>query len=121
MLPPSFNRPATAILTVTGLSIVGMLLGKGALIPIINMATICITLIVVLALVVLLKLRRKIPESPGFGVPGGRKTILLCLAGALLMAGFAFFGPLIRAPGHIPLEWMLMAAWAAVSLYFSRR
>ena len=121
MLPPFCNQARTAILTVTLLSIFGMLLGKGALIPIINMATICITLIVVLALVVLLKLRHSLPESPGFAVPGGLPTILVCLAGALLMAGFAFFGPLLQRPGHIPLEWMLMAAWAALSVFFSRR
>jgi len=121
MLPPFCKKASTAILTVTLLSILGMLLGKGALIPIINMATICITLIVVLALIVLLKLRRALPQSPGFAVPGGLPTILVCLAGALLMAGFAFFGPLLRAPGHLPLEWMLMAAWAALSVFFARR
>ena len=121
MLPPFCTKASTAILTVTLLSIFGMLLGKGALIPIINMATICITLIVVLALVVLLKLRRARPESPGFSVPGGLPTILVCLAGALLMAGFAFFGPLLQAPGQVPLEWMLMAAWAALSVFFARR
>ena len=121
MLPRSFTGASTAILAVTLLSIVGMLLGKGALIPIINMATICITLIVVLALVVLLKLRRSLPESPGFAVPGGLPTILLCLAGALLMAGFAFFGPLQQTPGRVPLEWKLMAAWAALSVLCSRR
>jgi APA family basic amino acid/polyamine antiporter len=122
MLPRSFNEARTAILTVTCLSIAGMLLGKGALIPIINMATICITLIVVLALVVLLRLRSRLPESPGFAVPGGLPTILVCLAGALLMAGFAFFGPLQQTPaGQVPLEWKLMAAWAALSVLGSRR
>jgi len=121
MLPPACSKASTAILTVTLLSVLGMLLGKGALIPIINMATICITLIVVLALVVLLKLRRTLPESPGFSVPGGLPTILVCLAGALLMAGVAFFGPLLQRPGQVPLEWMLMAAWAALSVIFARR
>jgi len=112
--------PANAILLLTLVSIGGMLLGKGALIPIINMATICITLILVLALVVLLKLRRRLADSPGYSVPGGVTTIYICLSGALLMAGFAFFGPLLQRPGHVPLEWVLMAAWAALSLIFSR-
>ncbi|MBS0416992.1 MAG: APC family permease [Proteobacteria bacterium] len=127
MVPAVFARlnaragaPAHAIVLITLVSITGMLLGKGALIPIINMATICITLILVLALIVLLKLRRREPLSPGFAVPGGLASILICLSGALLMAGFAFFGPLLQHPGHLPLEWMLMAAWAAVSLIFSK-
>jgi hypothetical protein len=36
------------------------------------------------------------------------------------MAGFAFFGPLLHEPSHLPLEWMLMAVWAALGLAFSR-
>jgi amino acid transporter len=127
MVPAALGRlndraavPANAIVLVTLVSIAGMALGKGALIPIINMATICITLILVLALCVLLRLRHKNPQSPGYAVPGGLPTILVCLAGALLMAGFAFFGPLLQGPAHLPLEWMLMAAWGALSLIFSR-
>jgi APA family basic amino acid/polyamine antiporter len=127
MVPASFGKlneragaPANAILLVTFVSIVGMLLGKGALLPIINMATICITLIVVLALIVLLKLRHTNPISPGFAVPGGVRTVFFCLSGAVLMAGFAFFGPLLQSPGHVPLEWMLMGAWASLTLIFSR-
>jgi APA family basic amino acid/polyamine antiporter len=114
------GAPANAILLVTFVSIGGMLLGKGALIPIINMATICIAMILVLALVVLLKLRRQQPESPGYAVPGGLTTILVCLSGAVLMAAFAFFGPILQNPGHLPLEWMLMLAWAVLGLGFSR-
>ncbi len=127
MLPAAFTRlnqragaPSNAILLVTCISIAGMLLGKGALIPIMNMATICIALIMVLTLVVLLKLRRRQPKSPGYAVPGAMPAIVLCCAGALLMAGFAFFAPLLQNPGHVPLEWMLMAVWAALGLAFSR-
>jgi len=127
MVPAAFGRlneragaPSNAILLVTFVSIGGMLLGKGALIPIINMATICIAMILVLALVVLLKLRRQQPKSPGYAVPGGLTTILVCLSGAVLMAGFAFFGPLLQNPGHLPLEWMLMVAWATLGLVLSR-
>jgi basic amino acid/polyamine antiporter, APA family len=127
MLPAVFAKlnqragaPSNAILLVTLISIAGMLLGKGALIPIMNMATICIALIMVLTLVVLLKLRHQQPQSPGYAVPGGMPAILICTSGAALMAGFAFFSPLLHNPGHLPLEWMLMAVWAALGLAFSR-
>jgi hypothetical protein len=85
-----------------------------------NMATICIALIMVLTLLVLLKLRHQQPQSPGYAVLGGMPTILVCTSGAVLMAGFAFFGPLLHNPGHLPLEWLLMAVWAALGLTFSR-
>jgi amino acid transporter len=128
MVPAAFGRlnarggaPSTGILLVTVVSIMGLLLGKGALIPIINMAVICITLILVLALVVLVRLRRQAPQSPGFAVPGGLPVIFVCLTGAVLMAGFAFCTPILQNPGHFPLEWMLMGAWGAVSLLLARR
>jgi APA family basic amino acid/polyamine antiporter len=125
MLPAPFARvnqagaPANAILLVTVTSIAGMLLGKGALIPIVNMAVICVAMVLVLSLVILLKLRRQQPVSPGYAVPGGQPTVLLCLAGAVLMAGFAFCQPLLEKPGGIPLEWILMGVWATLGLVFS--
>jgi hypothetical protein len=69
---------------------------------------------------VLLRLRHKNPQSPGYAVPGGRLTVGVCLTGAVAMAGFAFIAPLLQRPGHLPLEWMLMAAWGTLSLIFSR-
>jgi amino acid transporter len=127
MLPARFARlsqragaPANAILLVTITSITGMVLGKDALIPIVNMAVICVAMVLVLSLVILLKLRHRQPVSPGYAVPGGRPTILLCLTGAALMAGFAFCQPMLEKPGGIPLEWILMAVWIALGVAFSR-
>jgi len=128
MLPPWLGTlnaraaaPANAIVLITLVSVCGMLLGKGALIPIINMATICITLILVLALAVLLRLRRERRFlSSSFHVPGGVPTIVVCLSGVMSMAGFALFGPYLQRPGHVPLEWILMAGWAVLSLIASR-
>jgi amino acid transporter len=126
ILPAPFARvnrraaaPANAILLVTVTSIAGMLLGKGALIPIVNMAVICVAMVLVLSLVILLKLRRREPISPGYCVPGGQPTVLLCLAGAVLMAGFAFCQPMLEKPGGIPLEWILMTVWTALGVVFS--
>jgi APA family basic amino acid/polyamine antiporter len=126
MLPAPFARvnqragaPANAIVLVTVTSIAGMLLGKGALIPIINMAVICVAMVLVLSLLILLKLRLQQPVSPGYAVPGGQPTVLLCLAGAVLMAGFAFCQPVLEKPGGIPLEWTLMGIWAALGALFS--
>jgi basic amino acid/polyamine antiporter, APA family len=127
MLPARFARlnprggaPANAILLVTIASIAGMVLGKGALIPIVNMAVICVAMVLVLSLVILLKLRRRQPLSPGYAVPGGTPTVLLCLGGAVLMAGFAFCQPMLEKPGAIPLEWILMAVWIALGVAFGR-
>jgi len=126
VLPPVFARlgrtngaPSNAIWLVTGASVMGLLLGRAALVPIINMATMCIAANLVLSLTILLRLRRQQPESPGFAVPGGTRLIRACLAGALLMAVVAFCAPLLSHPRGIPLEWLLMAAWAALGLSLS--
>jgi amino acid transporter len=125
LLPKSLARlnrkgaPTTAIYLVTVFSIVGVFLGRGAIIPIINMAIICIAFSFVLSLWILLKLRKQDPTTPEFEVPGGRAGICFALVGAFLMAGFAFLEPLFRAATGVPLEWILMALWAALGVFFS--
>jgi hypothetical protein len=41
----------------------------------------------------------------------------VCAVGAVLMAGFALFQPLWVQSG-IPLEWKLIAVWAALGFIF---
>lgn len=42
--------------------------------------------------------------------------IVAALAGAIMMIGIALVRPLLSAHGKIPLEWILLAAWAALGL-----
>ena len=124
VLPEAFTRvdarrntPRNALLLATGASMVGILLGRGALVPIVNMAAICVASNLVLMMVVLLIARRRHPRSPGFSVPAPRVTIPLCLIGAGLMAGFALLQPLWSAHGF-PLEWGLIGIWSALGFGF---
>ena len=126
LLPATFSSvnqagaPAAAIYLVTAVSISGMVLGKGALLPIINMAVICVAMVVLLSVLILLKLRRSQPASEGYRVPGGRPMIVFCAAGAAVMAVFAFIQPLLQHPHSFPLEWGLMLGWAALGFALSR-
>jgi len=83
------------------------------------MATICVSLTIVLMLVTLLRLRRRQPETSGFNVPAPKVIIPLSLAGAALMALFAVGQPLWREHGF-PLEWKLVLIWAFIGLLFRR-
>jgi hypothetical protein len=56
--------------------------------------------------------QRRPPRSPGFSVSAPGLVIPVCAAGAALMAGFALFQPLWVQSGT-PLEWKLIAVWAA--------
>jgi len=124
LLPAALGRvdarrktPTNAILLVTAATLIGIFLGRGALVPIVNMATICVAMTIVLMLIVLIQQKRREPRSPGFAVPASRLVIPVCLIGAVVMAVFALFQPLWVQRG-IPLEWKLIASWAAVGLLF---
>ena len=101
----------------TLLTLAGLALGRSAVLPIVNMVSICLALSIILCLVVLL-LRRRAPghEQPAFTVPGGTPMILVALACALLMVGVALLEPLINGGGKIPPEWFLLGLWAAAGI-----
>jgi hypothetical protein len=44
----------------------------------------------------------------------------VCLVGALGMAAFALFQPLMQNPHGIPLEWLLMLVWAGLGLVLGK-
>jgi len=121
-LPALFGRagrnhtPTAAIALVASLGLFGILLGRGALIPIVNMAAISLTFSYVLACAATLRLRRQKPalDRP-FRVPGGEPTMRLAMALTGAMALVGLLEPLTRGAG-VPLEWQLLAAWSLVGL-----
>jgi amino acid transporter len=126
LLPAALGRldsrrdvASNAIWFTTAASGAGILLGRGALVPIVNMATICVSLTIALMLTTLLRLRRRQPETSGFNVPAPKVIIPVSLAGAALMALFAVGQPLWREHG-IPLEWKLVLIWAFIGFLFRR-
>lgn len=119
---PRYGTPSAAVAFVGLCTVAGVLLGRGAIVPIVNMSAVCSTTTFVLCLVVLLKLRRASAERPAFVVPGGLPVILVGMAGALVAAATALLEPALTA-GTIPLEWYLLVAWVMVGavLWFMRR
>jgi amino acid transporter len=115
-----------AIVFITAGAMALILLGRGAVLPIVNMVSICLALTFVVSLIALLRLRQQdatAAASPiAFKVPGGRIVIWAAMVGALAMAAVALIEPAIRARG-IPIEWMLLAAWGLIGVAFwkSRR
>lgn len=124
LLPSAFGKvnprtgaPSTAILLVAILTFVGVLLGRGAILPIVNMVSICLAFSMILCLVVLLRRRARAGQQSGFVVPGGVPTIIAALIGAITMVGVAVFRPLLTNGGRLPTEWVLLAAWTALGLF----
>jgi amino acid transporter len=116
-LHPRFGAPALAIILLTMTSCVAVFLGRGAIVPIVNMCSMCIAINFSVAIYVLYR-RRKIDSSvPEFAVPGG--NVLIIAAGLLstVMAAILIYEPLVRtAPGAIPIEWTLVSVWAVLGL-----
>jgi amino acid transporter len=110
---PRYGTPSAAVLFVGTCTIVGVLLGRGAIVPIVNMSAVCSTTTFILCLIVLLRLRRSSAERPSFMVPGGFPVLLIGMAGALVAASVALFEPMWTA-GGVPLEWYLLIAWALI-------
>ncbi|MFC4312902.1 APC family permease [Steroidobacter flavus] len=111
---PRYATPATAVLFVGLCTLVGLFLGRGAVLPLVNMASICLAFTFVLACVALWKLRRLEPHKvQKFSVPGGRVTLVIGIAGASAMSCIALIAPLIQRRG-VPVEWVLIVCWAAL-------
>jgi APA family basic amino acid/polyamine antiporter len=120
---PRYAIPSSAVLFVGLCSLGGLFLGRGAVLPLVNMASICVAFTFVLACVGLAKLRRQSddgagPGAAGFRAPGGTTMLVVAGLGAAGMSLIALFEPLTRTGGGVPLEWILMLGWAAIGLAF---
>jgi basic amino acid/polyamine antiporter, APA family len=121
LLPKAFmdvdavtGAPRLSIVFITLVSIIGILLGRGAITPIVNMVSICLALSIIFCLTALLRIRRTEATSPSFSVPGGTPVIILALIGGILMIGLALIQPILRGSQGMPIEWILLIAWGAI-------
>lgn len=112
-----FASPVAAIGLIFILNVLGVLLGSGAIVPIVNMCAIVSAGSFVICLLVLLRERRRSPAA-AFTVPGGKPLIALTTVASAAMAAFSFYEPLTRSTGALPMEWVLMAMWAALGAAF---
>ncbi len=110
---PIHGTPSAAVIFTGICTVVGVLLGRGAIVPIVNMSAVCSTTAFILCLIVLLRLRRSGAAAPTFRLSGGTPVVSLAIAGALAAALMALFEPFITA-ARVPLEWYLLVGWALV-------
>ena len=106
---PRFDSPSAAVLFVGGLGALGVILGEGAIAPMVNVATICFGMAFGLVSLGVIRLRGSRPDAVRpYRVPGGRIT-----AGAAVVASGLFVYLAATDPyepgGEIPLEWILLA------------
>jgi APA family basic amino acid/polyamine antiporter len=109
-----FGAPGPATIVVTGVGLVGVTLGRGGVLPIINMATIALAVSYVVSCWATLRLRQTQPElARPFRVAGGLPALRLAIGVSVAMAAVSVVEPLLRSRG-MPLEWTLLLVWAAI-------
>lgn len=120
-LPAALGRasrngtPVAAVAFFSVASSAGVMIGLGGLVPILNTCAVCVALSYSLVVFVLIRRRRQGGPRPEVSVRGGAATIGVALVAAVVMGLTAALEPLFRAPGDgIPLEWILLCAWAAI-------
>lgn len=124
-LPPSLARlnsrgaPSRAVAAFSVVAGFAVLLGPGAIVSILNLCAMCLAVTFVLLLVVLLKERASGAPEPEFKVPGNALPIVAALLLVVAMGSAAAVLPLFRADG-MPIEWFMMAGWAALGFVLLR-
>lgn len=118
-IDPVSGVPQRAILAVGLGTTLWLGMGRGAILPIINMCTICITIIMILSLVALWRLRGRQAEKPAFTLPGGNLTLMIAIGVATLSAGIAIVA-LFKDSNGLPVEILLLIGWAAAGIATSR-
>lgn len=104
--------PTVATYFVTAVGLLGVALGRGGILPIINMATIALAGSYVLSCCATLRLRRTRSDlARPFRVPGGEGTLRLAIGLSVVMALVSLVEPATRGD-TLPLEWVLLLAWA---------
>jgi amino acid transporter len=110
------GAPGVAVVLVIVLTGVGLAMGRGAILPIVNMVAICLALSMIFCIVVLLRRRSVATDVPSFVVPGGTPMIVAALIGAAAMVGVAVGQPLVEGRHEFPIEWLLLGGWAALGV-----
>ncbi len=104
-------RPTVSVLFIAGLSLVGILLGRNAVLPLVIACSVSIGLTFFLVAICVLMGRIHHPnlERP-FRAPGGIAVACFAAASAMTITVLAFSEPWLAAPGHVPIE-----AWITIS------
>lgn len=115
---PKYHSPWVAVMFVGIVGGAASLLGRNALVPIVNIgATILSSLFFLISLGVIL-LRYRAPDRPRpVRLPGGLLIPGVALVFAGSMAVLSFVDPYRRAES-VPVEWLLLGGWLVLGLIF---
>ncbi|HVW71314.1 MAG TPA: APC family permease, partial [Steroidobacteraceae bacterium] len=101
--------PTKAIVLVTLLSVAGLFLGKGALVPVVNVtSTLFALMYAIVSFGVLAQRRASGGRSAGYRVPGGRVLVWTAALFSLYLIGLSLLQQWFDAGNKLPPEWLLI-------------
>ena len=115
-----YGAPGPATVLIGSLGTVGVALGRGGLMPLVNVASIAVSVAFCVCCCATLRLRRDSPHLVRpFRVWGGEKLIWVAIVVSAALALVALAGPLY-GDRRLPIEWILIGVWGTIGLTMRR-
>ena len=111
---PRYGSPARAVIAILVANIVGLFLGKGGVLPILDTCAMVLTLTYVMSCAAVLKLR--LAEARAQSRKANIVGPAIGLAGSTMWAAVAFTLPLVRPHQTIPLQFVILIGWSFAGL-----
>lgn len=113
-----YRTPARSIAFMIIVTMIGTFLGKGFILPIVNIASAGFALTYAVTCLAVIRTRRRDPHaSRPFAVPGGIVTAWIAFATSVAILGVALMQPYLALPAPgMPAEWLVIILWSAIGL-----
>ncbi len=106
--------PTRAILVVTFASVAGLFLGKGVLLPVVNVTSTLFAVMYAIVCFGVLRHRRTAPRTGAYRVPGGIGMVWAAALFSLYLIGLSLLQQYKDAGSRLPPEWLLLLGCALV-------
>ncbi|MGA2001000.1 MAG: APC family permease [Terriglobales bacterium] len=114
-----FGSPSFSVIFVGVASGIGVMMGRSALMPIVNMDSSCFMLMYVIVCVAVIRLRWKQPHRPRvYSIPGGTATAAIAAVASVFMLIESFYLPYASSSDSVPMEWIIFLLWGALGGVF---
>jgi amino acid transporter len=114
-----FQSPSRAVLFVGSIGSVLALLGRNALVPMVNVAAASLAMVFFITCIGVIRLRRtRVRVERPYRVPGKRLIPAAAALASLTMTILALYEPYVGAGGRFPVEWGFFIVWSILGLLF---
>jgi amino acid transporter len=114
---PRFDTPAVAIGFITVVTLVGVFLGRGFIVPAVNITSVAYGATYLVTCLTVLRLRRTEPDAArGYLALGGRWGGVVAALGSLAFGIIALLQPYFAAGRTVPAEWLVIGGWTTLGL-----